>query len=53
MNISKYCEFILDSKVSKKTNKTYYCITLRIKDSEFPLLFISEKKYNEMKNTLQ
>lgn len=52
MNISKYTELLLEEKISKKTNKTYYCISIRFKDFTFPLLFISKAKYDEMVDTL-
>lgn len=52
MNISKYVEFLLEEKVSSKTNKPYYCITLKIGEFSFPLLFLSSKKYEEMKKAL-
>lgn len=52
MNISKYCEFLLEKKHSDKKNTDYYCVTLRIKDFDFPIIFLNEKKYNEIKNAL-
>ena len=52
MNISKYTELLLEEKVSKKTNKTYYCISIRFQDFTFPLLFLTKAKYEEMKSSL-
>lgn len=53
MNITKYCEFILERKHSDKKNKDYFCISIRFKDFSFPLVFISENKYNDMLNDLK
>lgn len=53
MNITKYCEFILEKKHSDKKGKDYYCISIRFNDYSFPLFFISESKYNDMLNNLK
>ena len=52
MNISKYVEFILEKKHSNKKNIDYYCISLKAGEFSFPLIFISEKKYEEMSKSL-
>lgn len=52
MNITKYCEFLLEKKHSDKKNKDYYCITIRFKTYSFPLIFITESKYKEMIDSL-
>lgn len=52
MNISKYCDFLLEEKVSKKNGKTYHCITIRFGDYCFPILFLTKAKYDEMVATL-
>ena len=44
MNISKYCDFYLVEKVSKKTNQTYYAITLRINEVDYVLQFLTKDK---------
>lgn len=53
MNITKYCEFLLENKHSERKNKDYYCITIRFKDFSFPIIFLTEKKYNEMLEELK
>lgn len=53
MNITKYCEFILEKKHSDKKNKDYYCISIRFKDFSFPLIFLNESKYNKMLDELK
>lgn len=52
MNISKYTELLLEEKISKKTNKPYYCISIRFQDFTFPLLFLTKSKYDEMVSAL-
>lgn len=52
MNITKYCEFLLEKKHSDKKNKDYYCVTIRFKDFSFPLIFISESQYTKMLESL-
>lgn len=52
MNISKYTELLLEEKISKKTNNTYYCISIRFQDFTFPLIFITKAKYEEMVTAL-
>ena len=45
MNISKYVDFLLVKDVSRKTNKEYYCIAIKLDDKTFPLCFISQATY--------
>lgn len=53
MNITKYCEFLLESKHSDKKNKDYYCISIRFRDYSFPILFLTQSKYKEMLEKLK
>lgn len=53
LNISKYLEFILIEKVSKKTQQPYYAIALKFKDYEFPLIFLTKDKFELLKSNLQ
>lgn len=53
MNITKYCEFLLESKHSDKKNKDYYCISIRFGDFSFPIIFLSESKYNNILESLK
>lgn len=52
MNISKYVDFVLVEKVSKKNNKPYYAIVLRIKDNDYVLQFLSKDRYENLKASL-
>ena len=53
MNITKYCEFLLESKHSDRKNKDYYCISIRFGTFSFPLIFITESKYKQMLENLK
>lgn len=52
MNISKYVDFILEEKISKKTNQPYYAIIMRVKDKEFILQFLNKDAYDLLKSSL-
>lgn len=52
MNISKYVDFMLVEKVSNKTNKTYYAITLRVGEKEYVLQFLNKDAYDNLKSSL-
>lgn len=52
MSISKYVDFYLVENVSKKTNKTYYAIVMRVKDQDILLTFLTANQYNNLKNSL-
>ena len=52
MNISKYVDFLLVEKVSKKNNLPYYAIVLRVKDDEFVLQFLNQSRYDKLKASL-
>ena len=53
MNITKYCEFLLENKHSDKKNKDYYCISIKFKDFIFPIVFLTESKYHKMLEELK
>lgn len=50
MNLSKYIDFYLIENVSKKTNKPYYAIVIRINETDIPVCFIGKDKYELLKN---
>lgn len=52
MNISKYCEFLLEEKVSSKTGKPYYCISVRFDTFTYPLVFLTKDRYDIMVQSL-
>lgn len=52
MNISKYVDFILEERVSKKNNKPYYAIILRVADKDYVLQFLSKDAYELLKTSL-
>lgn len=45
-NISKYVDFYLVKGVSKKNNKEYYCISMKINDKLIPLAFLTQTTYD-------
>lgn len=51
MNISKYVDFYLVEKQSKK-NITYYAIVMRIQDNDYVLQFLTKDRYDAMKSSL-
>lgn len=51
MNISKYCEFLLEEKVSK-AGKNYYCISVRFDTFTYPLVFLTKDRYDLMVQSL-
>jgi hypothetical protein len=52
MTISKYVDFALVEKQSKKTGNTYYAIVLRIKDKEYVLQFLNKDAYDNLMSSL-
>lgn len=52
MNISKYCDFMIVERTSTKTGKLYYSIILKVKDYEFPLIFLSKDRYTLLLQSL-
>ena len=52
MNISKYVDFLLVEKTSKKNNLPYYAIVMRIKDNDYVLQFLTKDRYDLLKSSL-
>lgn len=52
MNISKFVDFLLVEKVSKKNNLPYYAIVLRVKDNDYVLQFLTKDRYEILKSSL-
>ena len=52
MNISKYVDFYLVEKTSKKTNTTYYAIVMRLKDTDYVLQFLNKDRYDMLTQSL-
>lgn len=52
MNISKYIDFTLEKGHSKKNDKDYYCICIKIQDKTFPIAFMNKDAYDLLITTL-
>lgn len=48
-DISSFVDFYLCKGHSKKSDKDYYCICLKIDEDYFPLKFLTEKQYNNLR----
>lgn len=49
LSISSFVDFILCKGKSKKNGKNYYCICLKIDDTYFPIKFVTEKQYYDIR----
>ena len=47
-NISKYVDFYVVKKTSKKTNNDYYALVLRLFEKDYFISFINESRYNDI-----
>lgn len=52
MNISKYCDFYLVEKMSKKNNQPYYAIVLRVNNVDYVLQFLKKSSYDLLLSSL-
>lgn len=48
-DISSFVDFYLCKGKSKKSGKFYYCICLKIDEEYFPLKFLTEKQYDNLR----
>lgn len=48
-DISSFVDFSLCKGKSKKNDKFYYCICLKIDDTYFPIKFLTDKQYNDLR----
>ena len=53
MNISKFVDFTLIKGHSRKTDKDYYAICIKLDDKEFPIAFISSQTYELLSSKLK
>lgn len=51
MNISKYVDFYVVEKTSKKSNVPYYAIVLRLFDNDYVLQFLTKDRYDAIVNS--
>lgn len=52
MNISKYVDFYVVEKTSKKSNVPYYAIVLRIFDKDYVLQFLTKDRYDSILSSI-
>ena len=48
-NLSSYVDFFLCKGHSKKSNKDYYCICLKIDDCYYPIKFLTENQFENLR----
>lgn len=48
-NLSSYADFYLCKGHSKKTDKDYYCICLKIDYAYFPIKFLNQTQYESLR----
>lgn len=49
LDISSFVDFFLCKGKSKKNGKLYHCICLKIDDTYFPIKFITDKQYEDIR----
>lgn len=52
VNISQYVDFAICKGHSKKKDKDYYVICLKIDDEYFPIKFLTEKQFNSLRKEI-
>ncbi len=48
-DITSFVDFFLCKGKSKKSGNFYYCICLKIDDTYFPIKFLTDKQYNDLR----